>query len=366
MMPISAPAIDYSRIGSEVAKRIDIDYIAQQNFLYHPDKSALFTLRAQNPFVSPVTISRKYGDPGEAIIVDPTYPYLYRLKYIDGLVALYSKRAFRYGVFGFNVQLPPTDDPIFDSLWLGAEPTGGGNGGYAFFYFKLTGGTLRTYIGARSIDGSGGMWVDVTSLMPVNPTAGRYDYVVKVNRASVEFWVSGRLIGIIQFANGAISYTVRSGPPYYLGQAGGNAPCVMPVLIESSCASASCIGAISSIIIGNIWVSDGDPAPPRSLSLYTGGTSWDGYSISSGTLTSDGVPVAGYEKKEILLLANGSGTLYIDVDYGTNAFDQYDSISVSANTLVRYVLTDPVLWVRLRFTPNSYPTTVTRAKVVMS
>jgi hypothetical protein len=228
------------------------------------------------------------------------------------------------------------------------------------------GGTLKTYLYARSADGSGARIVDATSLMPVDPTAGRYDYLVKANRASVEFWVRSKLIGIIQFANGTISYDVRTGSPYYLGQAGGNAPCVMPMLIESLCTSASYIGAVSNIVFGNMWASDGDPAPPRSLGLYTGGTSWNGYSVSSGTLTSDRVPVAGYDKKEILFLADGSGTLYIDVDYGLNASDEYDSVSVSANTLVRYVLTDPVLWVRLRFTPTSYPTTVTRAKVLMS
>jgi len=342
------------------------DYIAQQNFLYHPLKSMLFTLRAENLFVSPATISRKYGDPGEAIVVDSAYPFLYRLRYIDGDVALYSKRAFRYGVYGFNVQLPPTTDPAFKNLWLGAEPTGGGNGGYAFFYFDLTSGVLKTYIAARSIDGSGGRFVDVTGLMPVDPTAGMYDYLVKVNRASVEFWVRGKLIGVIQFANGAYSYDVRTGPPYYLGQAGGNAPSVMPMLIESLCASAGYIGTVSNVVLGNVWASDGDPAPPRSLDLYTSGASWSGYSVGSGALTSDGVPVAGYDRKEILFLADGSGTLYIDVDYGLNAFDEYDSVSITANRLVRYVLTDPVLWVRLRFAPASYPTTVVRAKVLMS
>ena len=342
------------------------DYIAQQNFLYHPLKSMLFTLRAENLFVSPATISRKYGDPGEAIVVDSAYPFLYRLRYIDGDVALYSKRAFRYGVYGFNVQLPPTTDPAFNVLWLGAELTGGGNGGHAFFRFELTGGALKTYIVARSIDGSGGRFADVTGLMPVDPTAGRYDYLVKVNRASVEFRVRGKLIGVIQFANGAYSYDVRTGPPYYLGQAGGNAPSVMPMLIESLCASAGYIGTVSNVVLGNVWASDGDPAPPRSLDLYTSGASWSGYSVGSGALTSDGVPVAGYDRKEILFLADGSGTLYIDVDYGLNAFDEYDSVSITANRLVRYVLTDPVLWVRLRFAPASYPTTVVRAKVLMS
>jgi len=357
------------RYAEEVLRRalreeLGYDYISTENFLMHPDMNAQFTLRGYNPYVTPVTVTF-WGDANKALEILPDYSTY--LVYVDGSTSLYSKRAFKYGVFGFQARLPdPATDPAFKYCWLGAETTGGGHGGITSFHFVSVAGALKTYLLGCSINLAGTRAPDISALLPVNPSAGLYRYIVKVNRASVEYWVESSLVGIIQFHPESDTYDVRTTAPYYLGQVKGHCPTVQSAFLEWVCSAKEYIGKRSNIQLQHIWITDGDPAPPRTLHPVTGGVKWKGITISSGTLTSDRIPIAGYDNKTVLFIADKDGTLYIDVDYGDNDLDQYDSVSTSANTLKFYPVPVNALWLRLRFTPTVYPATVIRARVVMS
>jgi len=189
-------------------------------------------------------------------------------------------------------------------------------------------------------------------------------YTIVVRRASVEYWVrspkfpggEGRLAGIIQCSPmpGESSYDVRDGSPYYVGQVHGELPTPMPGYIHVKEGAAF-----------RLDVHDGGEGRQRHLQPITSNSRWAGTSIDAGTLTSDGIPCLGFDKIHVYFIADGSGTLDLNVDYGFNSYDQYDSISVSANSLENYIITGRIPWLQLEFTPDAYPTTVTRAMVVM-
>jgi len=346
-------------------EEISWEYIAEQNFLFHPDKNAQFTFRHRNRFVTPPGAGIVFwGDANKALEFDENKNAFF-LKYVNTNCALYSTRAFRYGAYVFLARLPPATDPAFDSLHLGAETTGAAWLGITDFYFDIYAGAIRTQLLSYPLTRYPALTLDASALVS-DPSADYHLYTMKVNRASVEYYQDGNLIAIIQFSEQANRYTVRTGAPYILAQQKGSIPAVQPCLIEWHSSAEEYIGARSNIIIRNIAVTDGDPAPPRTLHPYTGNATWEGTSIDSGTLTSDRIPIAGYDRKTIFFMADVAGTLFIDVDYGDNSDDEYDSVSVSANELVSYVMTANPLWLRLRFEPTSYPATVTRARVAMS
>lgn len=345
------------------------EYIAHQNFAYHPNRNAQFTLRTYNSFVTPREV-KPWVDVNEALhrVTDPADPnyHRYYLVYVDEASALYSKRAFKYGAFGFQVRLPNPTDSAFRTLHLGAETVAAYAGGITNFVFDIQAGAIRTQLSNYSINAANGSIANVSALLPITPSAGAYKYLVKVNRASVEYWVEGSLISIVQFSPESDSYAVRITAPYRLEQVKGQTPCFQPALMEYTCSAAGHIGTRSNILLWSIYVIDGDPAPPRTLHPITGGVNWEGTAIAAGTLTSDRIPILGYDRKTIVFLADQAGTLYIDVDYGDNSNDQYDSVAVAANTLSSYIMTADPLWLRLRFTPTTYPCTVTRARVLMN
>jgi len=338
------------------------EYLAQQNCLYHPDKNALFTLRHSNPYISPAETT--YWDDVNKAFEGWTAnePYLV---YVNGLTALYSKRQFKYGAFGFRAQIPSTEDPAFNSLFLGAETSGGTHGGIGAFWFRRIEGTNKTYIQGISNNKAGARTSEVTDLLSIDPSADFYRYLVKVNKSSIEFWVENQIVGIIQFAPNSDTYHVRTSAPYYLGQVKGQTPCFMPALIEYKCSDAEYIGSRSNIQLGNIYVTDGDSSPPRTLHLYTSGSPWEGTTGVDPDITSDGIPIAGYDKKQIFFLATGDGDLEIYVDYGDNNYDLYDTVSVTADTLLSYLTEAEALWLKLKYIPTTPPQNITRARVLM-
>ncbi len=348
--------------GAAIRDEFGFEYIGVQNSLYHPDKNAIFTLRHDNSFVSPAVIV--LWDDANKPFRNWT-PFKPNLTYVDETTALYSKRAFKYGAYVFWLRFPdPSTDPTFFRSWVGGETSGGFPGGITTFFFEAGAGVLNTYLYTSAINRVFSTPI-VNSLLPINPTADQYLYLVKVNRASVEYWVQGSLVGIVQFVPGSNTYDVRTTAPYYLGQLGGAVPAYQPCLMEYACSAQQYIGSISNIQLANISITDGDPAPPRTLFLYTNGVNWEGTAVNPN-ITSDRVPIAGYDKKQIMFLATGNGTLEIYVDYGDNALDRYDSVSVSANTLLSYLTEVEAPWLALKYTPTTPPANIIRAKVLMS
>jgi len=137
-----------------------------------------------------------------------------------------------------------------------------------------------------------------------------------------------------------------------------------PSLIELR-APTEYAGEVSDVLFKGLWCESGDPAPPRSLHPYTNGERWEGTSIDSGTLTSDRIPCLGFDKVTVYFKADTAGDLTLNVDYGFDTLDEYDTVSVSADTLEKYTPTGEIPWLQLEYNPDSYTATVTRAKVVM-
>ena len=243
-------------------------------------------------------------------------------------------------------------------------------GGALAFGFRSDG---RIYINATSINKAGEAFqADISDIVAVTPSDALYPYMIKMNRASTEYWVWGQLVAIIQYApsidDSSIlysDYVVRTGAPYYLAQLRGQAPCFLPAVIEIICARQQDIGKRSNIQLQHIYITDGDPAPPRTLHPYTDEESWAGTVVAAGTLSSDRIPVAGYEKRFVQFRATVQGDLEIYGDYGDDSLDFLESFAVAAGDPVTYPIEADPLWLQLVYDPDTYPATVTRARVLM-
>jgi len=116
-----------------------------------------------------------------------------------------------------------------------------------------------------------------------------------------------------------------------------------------------------------VWfrVNDGKDIVPLQLPLYldSNDTKLAGYSVSSGSVTSHPFPLWGYTYKTLLFMANQSGTLEIDVYTSSGNWRAYDTVSVSANTLLKYRFQDTFPLARVVFTPSTYPATINEAEI---
>ena len=333
------------------------DYISTEMLYPNYDLDRLFLCRAAG-FISPFRLTNVNN------FLPASTTYIRNAIILDQYTAMYSKRTFKYGAYTHCVRLPLLTEPSWVAVYMGSESTGQAIGGGAIYRFNR-GTQLTTQITLATVNFVSINYLEITSLI-ADPSIAEHRYCVKVNKASAEFYVDAALVGILQCSDESDTYTVRLTAPYILAQYKGAMPTCMPDLFELGATDGAFIGTQPGLQLTGISVLDGTPAPHRALHPITGGVNWGGTVIAAGTLTSDRVPIAGYDDKTILFIATGAGTLYIDVDYGDNNNDQYDSVAVAANTLVTYPMTANPLWLRLRFLPTAFPTTVTRARVLMN
>jgi hypothetical protein len=76
--------------------------------------------------------------------------------------------------------------------------------------------------------------------------------------------------------------------------------------------------------------------------------------------------MAGYYKKSIYFMANQAGSLDIQILTQGGNWRTYDTVSMSANTLMKYRIEDEVILARIVFTPSTYPATILEAEADMS
>jgi hypothetical protein len=116
--------------------------------------------------------------------------------------------------------------------------------------------------------------------------------------------------------------------------------------------------------IQSVRITEGKEVIPLVLNLYVqnSDTRLRGYSISSDNVTSHPVPTWGYEKKVIHFMSDQAGTLEVQAYHLSGSWRTYDSVSVPANTLVKYRIEDPVVLARVVFTPSTYPATILEAE----
>lgn len=100
------------------------------------------------------------------------------------------------------------------------------------------------------------------------------------------------------------------------------------------------------------------------LHLEGSATPMAGYTVESGSVTSHPVPLWGVWGRVLYFMADQAGTLVAETySPSCGCWAPYGSISVSANSLVRWGLSDSHLLVRYTFTPSAYPATIKIAEM---
>lgn len=313
----------------------------------------------------------------------------------EGSPQIRTKRVPAYGSFSYQAQLPPWADPSWEGIWLMAEGDANAVGGLVGWRFHTQADRVGSWVSAiptQCTADPGRVHQRVDDILTVFPTLSDPlldDYITKsphvfttkINRASIEYWIQREappvLIGIVQFSTQSDNYDVRQADPYVLHQRNGITPTHLPGLIEMSC-GAGHDGERPGLLLHRWSINDGDPAPERSLHpiVATGsglnpevptivGDNWEGTEITDGTMISDKIPVAGYDRRSVQFRATVQGDLEIYGDYGDNSLDFLESFAVMAGAHKTYPIEAEPLWVQLVYDPDTYPATVTRARVRM-
>ena len=106
--------------------------------------------------------------------------------------------------------------------------------------------------------------------------------------------------------------------------------------------------------------------PPRTFRLYSTGTNTllAGLAVNPD-VTSHPIPTFGYSSKTLMFRASGAGTLSIQVLTQANNWREYDTVPVTANTLISYIIEGDAVLARTVFTPTTPPATISDAEVIM-
>jgi hypothetical protein len=307
-----------------------------------------------------------------------------------------TTRAFSYPIAHFYLQLPDLSGipSGYVCNHFGFEIMHGTNSGLIDFLY----GSDGTDQGQLTINVFGGSYVSNSSdpyypgingcggninLNPLlqklfgnAPWNGYVQFDLKLDRDSAWFFINTFASGLTTWLLGVVLLTqqyylnnVIIEPPPYAILIGNASPEFnhTPMLIELDTNNLP-------IDLSKYWcwfpyyptVTDGDPKPPRALFLYQTGTTntFAGLSVSSGSVTSHPIPVYGYGKFTIGLLANNGFTAEVQTMGLNGNWITYDTYSTSSGNLV-ITIDDPMLLARVILTPSTYPTTIQEGFVVM-
>jgi hypothetical protein len=213
--------------------------------------------------------------------------------------------------------------------------------------------------------------VNVSFALPSDYTTAAHFYWIKHNRSQAWFGVDNRLIAVALFTRSGVERILyENSPPYTIYIA----PFSMPSDLYPFLALEPNLDAKGNIVPTTVdlsWrrvrITSGDPQPPLALPLYVAGTNtlMAGQSISSGSLTSHPIPVFGYDKSAVYFMSDQAGTLELQIFTLSGNWRTYDTVSVSANALVKYTITGGALVARVVFTPSTYPATILEGMAVM-
>jgi len=333
-MPYSVPGVkpvDYSVIGASKIRRVTVD--------------AFFNTRIEEK--SPP--ASNYWD-------------------TDGLhgrgtgIAIYSKKAYKYGVLAAAMKLPALDKEG-QVFYFGFENDANVGNGLAYFRYQRIGGVNTLWTG---LGGNFHLSVQrvADALVPVDVETAYHDYCVVVRKGGAEFWIDESLVAVAQYSRWTGVTQAVDGPPYGVyGAVAGESPAMM-AFVELNAAAGDVTVALNP---EHFRVSEGQALPPRVFRLYDAGTTdlFAGLTIAAGSETSHPVPVFGYPGKTLRFQADQAGTLDIEVLMQTGNWRTYDSVTVSADKLLSYIMDGQAVLVRATFTPSTYPATISEAEVVL-
>jgi hypothetical protein len=288
-------------------------------------------------------------------------------------LATYSRASLLYPFVGANTKLPDlTPYPTGTGIYIGFEQGGATFTGIACFLLTRTdtGIILYARYGSRS-------WLalmDVTSRLPADYTTAAHKYYVKVNSWGAEFFIDNRLVAVGLDIPEASQNNIATCPPYAIGVADAHTIKRLHTLVEMAFPYPNPAnirpnpGSLTLPLSPTYfrWGED-EPNPPRAMRLYQANSTslMAGASISSGSLSSHPIPIYGRTGKTLYFQADQAGTLLLEILTLSGNWRTYDSVSVSAGTLVAYPMSGDAVLARVTFTPSAYPCTVAEAETAL-
>jgi hypothetical protein len=371
MTPDIPRPIDYAKLAETLSERLDSHSTFQFDRFLEQGVDAHFIGLIIKPG-GPAMLARA-SDYWKQVDYFTPYEGTFTLPKDLRTVAIYSRRAFRYPQVCANIKLPSLsllgNETYFTYYFAGVEAGSAAYNGIASFTIETSttySNLLRVLVGP--INGLTSPIIDIAK--PSDFNTAYHTYRVIVSKNMVFFTIDSRLRavaiqclqgGSVKVRENVLPYSIALIPPI---------PSSITAFIEintnrTATASADFIAPISPF---RFRVNDGNEIVSMSLPLYldNSDTTLAGYSISSGSVTSHPIPIFGYDKKTILFQANQAGTLQLQVYTLAGNWRTYDSVSVSANTLSKYILTGDAVLARIIFTPSTYPATVSDAEVILT
>jgi len=276
------------------------------------------------------------------------------------LAGVYSKRSFRFPVLTARTKIPSSGWEVY----IGLENAPGNLDGITAFRFLPN---KDYYVVILSLAGNyfTENRVGIANLLPSDFETAEHTYTIEVCKNMVSFYVDRSPIAFC-LINAAEKAHDVSGPPYALLVSSAPMTKTLRAFVEVN-ETSSLIPTRLELSPTSLFVSEGVEISPKALPLYLyqSSTKMAGYSIESGNVTSHPVPIFGYSGKTFLFQADQNGTLSIEVFTQTGNWRTYDSVSVSADTLLSYIMSGDAVLARVTFTPSAYPATINEAEVIL-
>ena len=369
-MPVGYKTIDYNNIELALKRSRDEHSVFQCEDVLLDGIDAHFMSRV-----------RKI-DAGQMMDKMSKYWYIADYNTLDGYIVLpmnytvvsaYSRRTFMYPQVYAWTALPDirrVGNETYFYFYIGIENGNNAMNGIASF-------VLQTYSNVSNLltivvgPLHGISWVNIDVAKPTDFSTAKHHYRIIHSRPLTIFMIDKRIRAIaIQSAEGSPVNVKENVLPYSITLI-PQMPASLKALVElltggrTTQASEDFYAPLSPA-----WfrVNDGKDIIPLQLPLYleNSDTRLAGYNISSGSVTSHPFPLWGYSNKVLLFMASQAGTLDIQVYTLSGNWRSYDTVSVSANTLVKYRFQDTFPLARVVFTPGTYPATINEAEIDIS
>jgi hypothetical protein len=369
-MPVGYETIDYNNIELALKRSWNVHSSFQCEDVLQDGVDAHFMARVRRI------------DTGQMMDNASKYWYITNYNTLDGymviprdynLVGVYSRRTFMYPhIYAWTVlpDMRRVGDESYFNFYIGLE-TGNSamNGIASFVLLSYPGSSNVLYAYAGPLHGVAQVKIDVAK--PTDFNSAKHHYRIIHSRPLTIFLIDQRIRLIaIQSAEGTYVKVKENVLPYSIALI-PHMPATLRALVELL-AGGRVTPASEDLYapLSPAWIrfNDGKDIVPLQLPLYLDNqdTTLIGYSISSGSVTSHPFPIWGYTYKTLLFMANQSGTLEIDVYTTSGNWRVYDTVNVSANTLLKYRFQDTFPLARVVFTPNTYPATISDAEIDLS
>ena len=265
-------------------------------------------------------------------------------------VSLRSKDTFPYGVFDLTVKLPPwTKGP---TLWFGFEIEDLFGGGVIHYRFVPgTPGSLAACAGAFPKP----VCVELPGF-PLDYAEKRHVYSIHVYRSMAVWLIDGKIRGIILYPEHNIGeHIVTNKLPYALALAPVKPSTHLSILLDiDGCPEGEYVW--EDLHPWNLRVLPGDPEPKIALKFCKHGSDETlAGSTVEGEIISHPVPAYDLKNKTVFFKASTSGVLRIEVYTLSGTWEEYDTIQVSENRLLKEKIDHEALLARIIYKPSKTP-----------